>query len=191
MKRTKLKTMRLFIFIVLMLTFSCATKTWILEGQSQVLNHISISVKTDQWKYSPSDLEHYVLPIYIEVENHSKEVVSIRKEDVFLLDEKKNQFNPLEPSDVMSMVRRSYGFGFSFGIGYWSSPFGLWWYPYYTPPPVEDIYPDILNKAFTFGEVQPGAKLKGFVYFPKPSGDVKALTLYVKGYSFYLKVKQD
>lgn len=183
--------MRLLVFIGLLLTFSCAVKTWTVEGTAQVSNDLFISVKTDQWKYSPSDLDYYVLPIYIEVENRSKEAVSIRKEDIFLIDEKRNQFNPLEPRDVISMVRRSYGLGFSFGIGYWSSPFGLWWYPYYIPSFRENVYPDILNKALTFGEVKPGAKLKGFVYFPKPPEDTKVLNLHVKGYSFRLKPKQD
>ncbi len=162
-----------------------------MEDPSQVSNGLVISVKTNSWDYSPSDLGSYVLAILLEVENKSKEAVGIRREDVFLLDKEGNQYNPLQPGDVLNMLRGGYGGGISFSIGYWSHPFGLWWSPYYAFPPSERVYPDIVNRAFTFGEVQPGAKMKGFVYFPKMPEDVKDLTLNVKGYKFKLKAGKD
>ncbi len=179
-------TLLLFVFIT-----GCATMTWRIEGPSQASNGLLVSINAKAWKYSPSDLDSYVLPILLEVENREKEAVAIKREDVFLLDEKGNQYNPLQPGDVVSMLRGGYGGGLSFSIGYWSSPFGVWWSPYYGFPPQDRVYPDIVNKAFAFGEIQPGAKISGFVYFPKMPRDVKALTLSVKGYKFKLKADKD
>ncbi|MEN3033982.1 MAG: hypothetical protein ABDH18_03220 [Aquificaceae bacterium] len=44
----------------------------------------------------------------------------------------------------------------------------------------------MVNYAFIFGELQTGAKLKGFVYFPLLPKDISSATLYVKGYRFNL-----
>lgn len=177
--------------LLLLVLSGCAVKTWQVEGPSKVSDGLSVSVDTRAWKYSPSDLERYVLPVYIEVENLKGEVQTIRREDVFLMDEKGNQYNPLQPADVISMFRRSYGVGFSISVGYWSYPFGVWWSPYYAYPPSGGPYPDIVNRAFPFGEVQPGAKLRGFVYFPRIQDDARQLILHVKGYTFRLALKKN
>lgn len=179
--------MKFVLVLFLIFVSSCAVKVWNVEGPTELTNGIRVSVKTSAWNYSPSYLDSYVLPIYIEVENLTNEAFELKREDVFLVDEKNNQFNALEPRDVMALLRRDYGMGFSFSIGYWSSPFGVWWWPYYTLPPREYAYPDIVNKAFTFGRLQPKTRLAGFVYFPKPAEGTKRLTLYVKGYRFNLK----
>lgn len=178
--------MKRLLVLILLLLSSCAVKTWQVEGPSQVSNGLLIRIDTRAWKYSPSDLEYYVFPVYIEVENRKGEALAIRREDVFLVDEKGNQYGPLQPADVISMLRRSYGVGFSFSIGYWSYPFGIWWAPYYVFPPSGGPYPDIVNRAFAFGEIQPGARVKGFVYFPRVQEETKRLFLHVKGYTFTL-----
>jgi hypothetical protein len=41
-------------------------------------------------------------------------------------------------------------------------------------------YPDIVNNAFLFGSVEPGAILKGFVYFQKPPNYQKRVILRVE-----------
>ncbi|MFN7065836.1 MAG: hypothetical protein ACK4OF_06790 [Aquificaceae bacterium] len=176
---------------MLFLISSCAMKYWTIEGPFELSNGLRVSIKTTAWSYYPSDLDRYVLPIYLEVENKGNEPVNIERYEVYLLDEKGNQFNLLEPKDVASLLRRSHSIGFSFGIGYWSSPIGIWWWPYYALPPREEAYPDILNKAFIFGQIQPKARLSGFVYFPRVPKGTKGLILYVKGYSFSLKMRED
>ncbi|MFN3976029.1 MAG: hypothetical protein ACK4LT_03090 [Aquificaceae bacterium] len=182
--------MRLLLLTLLLVLSGCAVKTWNVAGPTEFTNGLKVSIKTNAWSYSPSDLSRYVIPIYLEVVNTTDEAIELKREDVFLLDEGGNQFNSLEPRDVMALLRGDYGMGFSFGIGYWSSPFGIWWYPYYTLPPREYVYPDIVNKAFTFGKLQPKARLSGFVYFPMPGEDTKRLTLYIKGYRFSLEASQ-
>ncbi len=177
--------------LLVVFLFSCAVKTWNVEGPSEIYNGLVVRIDTKAWRFSPSDLDRYVLPILVSIENRSKEPVSIRREDIFLLDDKGNQYNPLPPGDVLNMLRKSYGLGFGFSIGYWNYPFGLWWSPYYAYPPSEDVYPDIVNKAFVFGEIQPNATLSGFVYFQKLPEDVKEVALSIKGYKFKLKASKD
>ncbi len=171
--------------ILLVFISSCAVKTWQVEGPSQLSNGLSIKVDTKAWSYSPSNLTSYVLPVYLEIKNLSKEPVKVSRDDIYLIDDKGNQINPLEPRDVMALVQRSYGSGISLGFGYYSYPFGVWWHPYYYFPPSTEVYPDIINYAFTFGTIESQAVLKGFVYFPKPQAE--SLTLKVKAHSFKLK----
>ncbi|MEJ5339068.1 MAG: hypothetical protein ACK42C_08440 [Aquificaceae bacterium] len=182
--------MRALLLLLTLLLSGCAVKTWTLEGPSDLSNGLTVRVEMNRWKYYPSDLDRYVLPIYIEIENRGSQTVKVAREDVFLIDEKGNQYNPVEPRDVISMLGRDYRMGIGLGFGYWSSPFGLWWSPYYTFPRNES-YPDIVNRAFIFGEVQGGARLRGFVYFPEIPRDINKLTLNVKGYKFRLKAKED
>ncbi len=63
--------------------------------------------------------------------------------------------------------------------------------PYYAYPPSRDVYPDLVNKALVFGELQPGATLSGFVYFQKIPEDARELTLNIKGYKFRLKASKE
>lgn len=136
---------------------------------------VQILVKSQAWNFSPSDLPYYVTPIYLEVKNLSQKSISIERRDVYLLDDKGNQYNALMPGDVSSML--SYSMGFSFGVAYYSYPYWLGWYPYY--PYYPPTYPDILNYSFVYGTVQPGSVLKGFVYFQKLPKELKKVTLKV------------
>ncbi|MEZ0361394.1 MAG: hypothetical protein ABWK04_05810 [Hydrogenobacter sp.] len=136
---------------------------------------VQILVRSQAWNFSPSDLPYYVTPIYLEVKNLSQKSISIERRDVYLLDDKGNQYNALTPGDVSSML--SYSAGFSFGVAYYSYPYWLGWYPYY--PYYPPTYPDILNYSFVYGTVQPGSVLKGFVYFQKLPKELKKVTLKV------------
>ncbi len=180
----------LLLFLLLFL-YGCAVKTWDVVGQSELSNGLRVSIRTNAWEYSPSNLENYVLPIYLEVENLSDVPLFLRREDVYIVDNKGNQYNSLEPKDVAGILRDYSSIGFSFSIGYWSSPIGIWWWPYYTIPYGERTYPDIINKAFTFGQIRPKNKISGFIYFPKMPKEVESITLYVKEYKFQLRSKQN
>ncbi len=183
--------MKRLVILLILFIYSCAVKTWNVEGPSELSNGLVVKIDTKAWRFSPSDLDRYVLPIFISLENKGKEPISIRREDIFLVDDKGRQYNPIPPGDVANALRRGYGVGFSFSVGYWSYPFGLWWSPYYAYPPSRDVYPDLVNKALVFGELQPGATLSGFVYFQKIPEDAKELTLNIKGYKFRLKASRE
>ena len=181
--------MRKLVLLPLIFLLSCAQKVWILEGLNEAKNGVRISVKTGEWKYSPSNLGYYVFPVYVELENLSDSAINIGREEVYIIDERGNQYNPISPSDVHSMLQRKYGLSFGFGLGYYSYPWHVWWHPYYAFPPSREVYPDVLNYAFNFGTVQPRARLRGFVYFPLLPSDVSTASLYVKGYKFNLKLE--
>lgn len=183
--------MRALLLLVLLLAGACSQKVWVLEDPAQVSNGLRISVKTEEWKHTPYSLSFYFLPVYLELENLTAQPVSIGRGDVYLLDSQGNQYNPIEPSQVHSILRREYRTVFSIGLGYYSYPFSLWWSPYYALPSSPEVYPEVINYALSFGELQPGARLRGFVYFPQLSEKASPATLYVKGYRFALKLKKE
>ncbi|MGC8852682.1 MAG: hypothetical protein ACP5P0_03645 [Hydrogenobacter sp.] len=175
-----------FFFFVLVLGCAPAVKLVPLEDGLKVDKEkltsiyedkdVQILVKTHAWKYSPSDLPYYVLPIYLEVKNLSTKSLYIERQGVHLIDDENRQYNPIPPGDVSSMLGGNVRF--SFGIAYYSYPYWFGYYPYY--PYYPPTYPDIVNNAFLFGTLEPGAILKGFVYFQKPTNYQKRVILRVE-----------
>lgn len=173
--------------LLIFLLSACAPVPKLVPRESQVVkkedntllyeeDNVKVLVRSNAWKYSPSDLTSYITPIYVEVKNLSDKGLIINRQDVYLMDERGNQYNALSPSDVVSAVAAWPDVSFSIGMAYYSSPFWFGWYPYY-PYPTARSYPDIANYAFIYGSIEPGAVLKGFVYFQKVPKDVKSLSL--------------
>jgi hypothetical protein len=180
--------MRRLLFFILVLIWGCAPTVRLVPLEDGLIvdkekltaiykdKDVQILVKTHAWIYSPSDLPYYVLPIYLEIRNLSTKDIYIERKDIHLIDDANHQYNPIPPSDITSMLTTS--IGLSFGISYYSSPYWFGYYPYY--PYYPPSYPDIVNNAFLFGSVEPGAILKGFVYFQKPPNYQKRVILRVE-----------
>ncbi len=178
----------LLILVIFILSFSCAQKKLIpLENGVKVDTKtytsiyedefVSIKVRANAWEGYPSDLPDYVLPLYLEVRNKSSEVVEIDLRDITLVDDRGNQFNPLEPKDVAEAVRGGSTVGISVGFAYGTPGWGLGWLA--GGPPYYSDTEDVINKAFIPGKVLPGAKLKGFVYFQKIPDEARRVSLRV------------
>ncbi|GEM_PF-1141652 len=135
---------------------------------------IRIEVRTGAWKGYPSDLEGYLLPIYLEVQNLSRSEIDIRLSDIRVIDDRGRQFNALTPKDASELARGSPSVGFSIGVGIGTPHWGLGWWgpPYY----YEDVS-DIVKRAFIEGSVLPGRKVSGFVYFQDLPKDSKRIEL--------------
>ncbi len=184
-----IKPMRYLALLVIVFTvFSCAQKKLVPVGNGVYVDpktytsayeneRVKIVVRANAWEGYPSDLEDYVLPLYLEVQNKSSEVLEIDPRDLVILDEKGNQYNALEPKDVAEAVRGGSGVGVSVGFAYGAPTWGLSWLA--GGPSYYEDTEDIINRAFIPGRVSPGATLRGFVYFQKIPDEVRRITLRV------------
>ncbi|NPA41159.1 MAG: hypothetical protein GXO18_02690 [Aquificae bacterium] len=135
---------------------------------------VKIFVKANAWEGYPSDLDDLLLPLYVEIRNKGREVIEVRREDIFLIDDRGNQYNALDPKDAAEVARGDTGVGVGVGIGVGTPHYGVGWT---VGTPIYTDVEDVINKAFIPGRVLPGRKLKGFVYFQKLPDEVNRLTL--------------
>ncbi|MGB7293622.1 MAG: hypothetical protein WBD99_15745 [Thermodesulfobacteriota bacterium] len=180
---------------------------------SKTLGEVTVVVNSSPWQGSPDYLERYITPIYVEIQNNGRNPLNLSYNDFVLIDQNRTQFNPLTPqivADTLKTVSESYfaygpnyptvsiglGFGYFSGgpfYGGWPyygpfySPFYIYgnyplgYYPpaYYSPPTVGNVF----TKALIPGQVNPNAKLQGYIYFQKLPKEVSLATLNV-GYRF-------
>jgi hypothetical protein len=166
--------MKYALFLISFLLLACAQKVLVplpngVNPDPEKLSslyedeRVRILVKTGAWDGYPSDLEGYLIPIFLEVENRSEGEIRIELEDIVLVDDRGHQLNALSPKDASELARGAPSVGVSVGVGFgtphWG--FGLWGPPYY----YYDDVSDIVKKAFIEGKILPGRKVSGFLYF--------------------------
>lgn len=135
--------------------------------------NVEVVVKANAWKGYPSDLSSYVVPLYVEVVNKSDREVWIDFKDMLLTDEGGNQYNALSPKDAAEIAKRGGRVGVSFGLSYGTPWWGLgWWAPAYTG----DEGSDVVKYALIPGRIEPGSRLRGFVYFQPLPDEVEGVT---------------
>lgn len=176
---------------------------------SKTAENVTVTVNSSPWQGSPDYLERYITPIYVEIQNNGPSSLSVGYDDFVLIDQNRTQYNPLTPqivADILKTVSEGnflYGPNYptvsiGLGFGYFSggpfyggwpyygpfySPFYIYgdyplgYYPpaYYAPPSVENVY----AKAIIPGQLNPNAKLQGYIYFQKLPKEVREVTLYV------------
>lgn len=179
--------MRYALFLISVIILSCAQKVLVplpngVEADPKSLSaryedeRVRVVVRTGAWDGYPSDLEGYLLPIYLEVENRSERELLIELKDLLLIDDRGRQYNALSPRDASELARGAPSVGVSVGVGFgtphWG--FGFWGPPYYY-----DDVSDIVRKAFIEGRILPDRKVYGFVYFKDIPEDVRRIELKV------------
>lgn len=168
-----------------------------LKSATKTEGGVSITVQASAWGGKPSDIESYVTPLYVVIQNHTSSILSFGYENVMILDENRTQYNPLPAETVAQIVQSTYerrffyrprfslGFGFSsfrfhrFNSFFSNSIFFDPFYDpfYYRPTYYTERFDDVFTKALFPGLVQPNAKLEGFVYFKKIPTQVERVML--------------
>ncbi|HEY7142300.1 MAG TPA: hypothetical protein VIE44_19575 [Methylomirabilota bacterium] len=153
---------------------------------------VELTVQPLAWRGSPWDLRDYVTPFLVGLSNGASAPLEYDYTGFRLFDDTRFQYTALPPVEVERILRwRS---GTEVRLAATSSPPpvmrrrvipdpGDWWWdrygwdgwPWYYPwlPPIGDIY----RRALPMGALQPGARLEGFVYFPRLRGEARGLTL--------------
>jgi len=146
---------------------------------------LQVAVEVGAWNARPSSLPDTVLPLLVTLSNTGGRPVAVARQDFALLDQANRQYSSIHPADVAAMfgggggsgvaVSPSVGFGGSSGgwgnrsfvgggLGF---TFGSWG---------SDIR-DIIPLALADGPIQPGAAVRGFLYFPRPAPDSQEVRL--------------
>ncbi len=155
---------------------------------------IHLTILSASWPGYPPDLSRYFTPIGIRIENQRTQDVQVRYEDFVALDDDRNQFRPVLPSEVARALTGTRRFEREPG----NAPQGLLaggpWYPYRDPffPPYSPYwlygpyYPygwpqrtaqDILTLALREGSILPGASIQGFLYLQLATSRGNSLVL--------------
>jgi len=141
-----------------------------------------VTVEADAWRARPSGLAEAVFPLLVTVRNTGMSPVTVARQDFALLDQANRQYPPIPAADVAAMygggggsgvaVSPAFGFGGSTGGRSWMGggigmTFGSWG---------SDVR-DIIPLAFADGPIQPGAEVRGFLYFPRLAPDSQGVRL--------------
>jgi hypothetical protein len=161
---------------------------------SVVAEHVELSVRPSAWRGSPRELGDYVTPFLVTLSNGAAVPLRYDYGDFRLFDDARFQYTALPPAEVERILRwRAGGDELIASIAsptpilrrrwlvsdpYWDrwwGPYGWYGWPWYYPggPITGDIY----ARALPMGTLQPGARLEGFVYFPRLRGAARELTL--------------
>jgi hypothetical protein len=143
---------------------------------------LRVSVEIGAWNARPSGLTDTVLPLLVTLRNTGTHPVTVARQDFALLDQANRQYLPIPPADVAAMyggasgsgvgISPSVGFGGSSGGrsfygGGLGVTFGSWG---------SDMR-DIIPLGLAEGPIQPGAEVRGFLYFPRPAPETQGFRL--------------
>jgi hypothetical protein len=194
---------RLLAVAVLVLAAGCATPRLVplpdgvsvdpsRHSTTQTRDGVTVTARVGPWVGSPRDLELYVQPVHVAIRNDTGAGVSITATDIVLLDDEGRQYNPIPPEEVARMLQaagayavpamvhapwpyRRWGAWPYFHDPFYDPFFSPWWYP---PPRYQPVH-DVLGLALQPGVVRQGARLEGFVYFPRPARSARHFELVV------------
>ncbi len=148
----------------------------------QELPGLQVAVEIGAWNARPGSLPDTVMPLLVTVSNTGNRSLTVARQDFALLDQMNRQYSSIHPADVAAMFGGGGGSGvgitpsvgvagssggssiFGGGLGV---TFGSW----------GTDTRDIIPLALPEGPVQPGASVRGFLYFPRPAPDSPGVRL--------------
>ena len=93
---------------------------------------VKITISSNVWNGNPENLPDYLTTFYIEIENNSSEPITVRYDDIVLIDQFRNQYNALLPDMASNIVvqksKRKWYFRPSISIGFGSGGYYGGWY---------------------------------------------------------------
>ncbi|OGB92531.1 MAG: hypothetical protein A2Z31_05605 [candidate division NC10 bacterium RBG_16_65_8] len=187
-RRVKEKARRLGLLLVAVALGACAQTPLVPEAPGvagpilQEVPGLRVAVEAEAWKHRPSGLGDTVLPLLVALKNTGTGPVTVARQDFALLDQANRQYLPIPPGDVAAMFGggSGSGVGISPSVGIAGSSggrsvfggglgvtFGSW----------GSDARDIIPLALADGPIQPGAEVRGFLYFPRPAPDSQGVRL--------------
>jgi len=149
----------------------------------QELPSLRVRVEVEAWRGRPRWLPESVLPFLVSLRNTGSRPIAVARDDFALLDDANRQYAPLPPAEVVSLLggapggvhlSPSIGVSGSSGGGGTMVGGGLG-IAFGSARETRDVIPLALAEA----TIQPGAEVRGFLYFPNPSGALEELRLIV------------
>lgn len=143
---------------------------------------LRVVVQAGAWQGRPGSLTGYVLPFLVSLRNTGTAPVIIARTDFSLLDDVNRQYLPLAPVEVVTIMGSSgsgtvlypsVGVGGTSGSWGSSTGYGVGLGAVFGGYGTDTR--DIIPQAIAEGPIQPGAEVRGFLYFPLPAPEYKSL----------------
>jgi len=138
---------------------------------TEIKDGVSVSARVQDLEVAPYRMVDNITSFYIVIDNKTDQEVSLPLESFLLLDEEGNQYRPIEPGSIQSIVSRDSTYLIPYPyVGYYyledkekSAVFNTFSssLPYYAENYPQDTFTD----ALPTGSIVPGAKISGLVYF--------------------------
>lgn len=157
------------------------------------VGQVRVTVRPDEWRGWPEDLDDYATPVEVIVENGSQKEISIRHTLFTLLGPDGFRYDALGPAEVRRLIgnafrTRGYWYYGAYGVYPWPGlylpwpqyyPY-LWWGdpwwgdPWFGPAPLP---PRPTALPTPSGTLTPGGKVSVLVFFPIPAPRVTSCTV--------------
>jgi hypothetical protein len=153
---------------------------------------VELVVQPSAWRGRPWDLRDYVTPFLVGLSNGATTPLEYDYPGFRLFDDARFQYTALPPAEVERILRWRAGGEVRLAAttsptpilrrrlvpdptDWWWDRYGWYGWPWYYPGPLP--FGDVYLRALPMGTLQPGARLEGFVYFPRLRGAARGLTL--------------
>jgi hypothetical protein len=174
-------------------------------GATATAHGVRLVATVDRWRWNPGELDEFVTPMLIDIENKGDRPVRVRLSDIRLMGDRGVDLAALPPYRIKGRVERTVQTHAYAVEGFYAAPHlrhHYSRYPIYDDPffynrhyyrtyhPVYRTYAielptqAMLDRALPEGVLEPGGKVTGFTYFERVDGKVakrtKALLLVMK-----------
>jgi len=152
-----------------------------LSGSAEVAS-VRMTVHPDDWKGYPDDLDSYLTPVEVFVENQSGKEIKVNPELFSLVGPNGFRYEPLRPGEVQQFLRSyarwsAYSYSGSFGTYDFPGPDNypyLWWggpWPPVHSPPARDLPPLALS-----GTLASGGHVSVLLFFQPAASSLERVT---------------
>lgn len=184
-------------------TLSPAPETKLADGgpgATDTAASVRVVATLDAWRWRPDELDEFVTPVLLEVENNGDVPIRIRLRDIRLVGDRGTRLAALPPYRVRGRATRTvktheYAYD-EFSVAphlhdhypmyprsryhyYHDYYYYRTYYPVYRTYSIELPTQEMLSRASTEGTVAPGGKAMGFVYFERVNRKVAKKTAYL------------
>ena len=180
---TRVKKIKLIIALILTgILFSCSIRYIPVKTVGVRIDNDFAIVKTKEfiltisnkyWIKDPQNLTDYFTTFYVSVRNRTNKNLSVQPSDFVLLDEYGNQYDAVLPEQVLDlMLPQEIGFDSLIDITPEERQIKEDW---------QNAKNDLMYESFHFGKIYPGARKRGFIFFPRLKSENKKCKIIFKG----------
>ena len=182
-----------FILCFFLLTTACAPRiipradqSGFVDAEDNIITKekagIRVSVRTEEWRYTPYAINDYFTPFLFLIRNNTGEKVAVKYSGLMLFDEHGNQFEAVPPEGVEYMMasRDLYGDRGTDLFFRYEETRPPYTYGLEVPAYLRRPFSNISILSLPDAPIYPNSQVRGFVYFRRAITYGKALKLRVE-----------
>jgi hypothetical protein len=164
------------------------------EGAMVVSKGVHVTARAQAWQGTPQALHEQVTPMLVTISNQSGVPIRVAYNQFRLVSDSGRRYSAIPPFQIDGQVKTTIGLPHYPAAGFGYAPYLE---PYYASVPIYPFEPnigywhrygtimrtvnlpteDMLQKALPEGVLQPGGRVRGFLYFEGVGSDVERVQL--------------